>query len=572
MQTRAIKHTIFSSAILNLLGMFFCVCPNYCLQAHAASTSTNKEQNIVYACKVWGFLKYYHPNMCCNTQWDERLVEVLQRLDTAQASTTLNTEIEYLLRAAADTTAKPHPLYNPFNREASVGTQATIALDFDWIEHSFVRPDVQQRLRALLHPTHTVENFYLHLETDLLSHIPFFANESAKPDAGLPDKYRRVVGLARLWNFVYYFYPYKNLLDKPWDDVLAEFLPQFLSGTTEKEYTAAILHLRTRLYDTHTIVNSRGALSFFGTYYLPVSLAFVEEKVIVKASYPQFGIQRGDILVSVDGERVDSLMQRRSYYLGAANESVKNQILANHLLRYTESSSATLELLNQEGKKYSTLVPCSNRNVYTPSVVPPKPMIQVADSAEKLLYIDFTQITQQQIFPTIDTMINYRGVVFDLRGYPEWVLYGMMSQLADPTPFVFVRSPNYRLPGYVSEYLLSCGSKRKYMGKVVVLVNEQTQSRAEFTVMALQTIPGMKTVGSQTAGTDGNVHTISLPGGVTMMITCKGIYYPNKENTQRVGVRIDVVAKPTIAGIRAGRDEVLEKGVEVLREMITTKK
>ncbi len=570
MPTSITNRNIFSSALLCLLWLFLCTSSSYNLQAQASVT--NNEQNIVYACKVWGFLKYYHPNMCCNTQWDERLVEVLQRLDTAQANTNLNAEIEFLLRAAADTTAKPHPLYNPFQQQVSGGTQATIALDFGWIEHSFVRPDVQQRLRSFLHPAQTVENYYLHLESDVRSRIPFFANESAKPDTGLPDKYRRVVALARLWNFVHYFYPYKNLLDTPWDDVLAEFLPQFLSARTEKEYTAAILHLRTRLHDTHTIVNSRGALSFFGTYYLPVSLAFVEDKVIAKESYPQFGIHRGDILVSVDGERVDSIMQRRSYYLGSANESIKNQILAGYLLRYTDSSSVTLELLNQEGKRYRSFVPCSNRNVYTPSVVPPKPMIQVVDSPEKLLYIDFTRITQQQIFPTIDTMMNYRGVVFDMRGYPEWVLYGMMSRLADPTPFVFIRSPNYHLPGYASEYILSCGLQRKYMGKVVVLVNEQTISRAEFTVMALQTIPGMKTVGSQTAGTDGDVRKMGLPGGITIMLTCKGVYYPDKTPTQRKGVRIDVEAHPTIAGIRAGRDEVLEKGVEVLRAMINKEK
>ncbi len=558
---------IFLSVIMYWIWFFLCSYASYCFQ-----TQTDKAQNIIYACKAWGFLKYYHPNMCCNIQWDERLVEVLQRLDTAQANTNLNTEIEYLLHAAADTTAKPHPLYNPFDREASGGTQATIALDFGWIENSFVSPDVRQRLRAFMHPTQAVENYYLHLETNARSPIPFFANESAKPDTGVPDKYRRVLGLARLWNFIHYFYPYKNLLDKPWDDVLAEFLPQFANATTEKEYTAAIFRLRTRLHDTHTVVNSRGATTFFGTYYLPLSLAFIEEKVVVKESYPQFGIQRGDILIAIDGERVDSIMQRRSEYLGVANESGKNQILANYLLRYTESSSVTLELLNQEGKKYHPFVPCVNRNVYTPSVVPSKPMIQVADSVEKLLYIDFTQITQQRIFPTIDTMMNYRGVVFDVRGYPEFVLYGMMSQLAEATPFVFVRSPNYRLPGRAAEYVLSCGLKRRYMGNVVILVNEQTQSRAEFTAMALQTIPGMKTVGSQTAGTDGDVRKMSLPGGVTIMITCKGIYYPDKTPTQRKGVRIDVEAHPTIAGIRAGRDEVLEKGIEVLRELLKKEK
>jgi carboxyl-terminal processing protease len=198
--------------------------------------------------------------------------------------------------------------------------------------------------------------------------------------------------------------------------------------------------------------------------------------------------------------------------------------------------------------------------------------MKVIDTKRKLLYIDFAQILPQQTYSTIDTMMSYQGVVFDLRGYPHWVLYSIMNQLTDPTPFAFVRNYDYRAPGYVVESFMTCGLKRKYTGKLVVLVNEQTQSLAEFTVMALQTIPELKVVGSQTAGTDGDVRSITLPGGISMFITSIGIYYPDKTQTQRKGVRIDVIAKPTIAGIRAGRDEVLEKGVEVLREMIKAKK
>jgi hypothetical protein len=44
-----------------------------------------------------------------------------------------------------------------------------------------------------------------------------------------------------------------------------------------------------------------------------------------------------------------------------------------------------------------------------------------------------------------------------------------------------------------------------------------------------------------------------------------GIYYPDNTNTQRVGVKIDIQVKPTIKGIKEGRDEVMEKALQSLR-------
>jgi hypothetical protein len=45
------------------------------------------------------------------------------------------------------------------------------------------------------------------------------------------------------------------------------------------------------------------------------------------------------------------------------------------------------------------------------------------------------------------------------------------------------------------------------------------------------------------------------------MFTGIGVFYPDKRPTQRIGIVPDVTVSPTIAGIRAGRDEVLEAAV-----------
>ncbi|MCI6248693.1 hypothetical protein MR730_07335 [bacterium] len=39
---------------------------------------------------------------------------------------------------------------------------------------------------------------------------------------------------------------------------------------------------------------------------------------------------------------------------------------------------------------------------------------------------------------------------------------------------------------------------------------------------------------------------------------------PEGEETQRVGLQPDVLCTPTVAGIAAGRDELLEKAVELI--------
>ena len=104
-----------------------------------------------------------------------------------------------------------------------------------------------------------------------------------------------------------------------------------------------------------------------------------------------------------------------------------------------------------------------------------------------------------------------------------------------------------------------------YQGKVVILVDEVSQSQAEYTAMAFRSSPQATVIGSTTAGADGNVSEIPIPGGHRTMISGIGVFYPDKKPTQRVGIIPDIEVKPTLAGIRAGRDEVLE---EALRRIL----
>lgn len=83
--------------------------------------------------------------------------------------------------------------------------------------------------------------------------------------------------------------------------------------------------------------------------------------------------------------------------------------------------------------------------------------------------------------------------------------------------------------------------------------------------MALRTVPGALVVGSTTAGADGNVSEFTLPGGLRSMISGIGVFYPDGKPTQRVGIVPDHTVLPTIAGVKSGKDEVLEYAMKLIK-------
>jgi len=116
-----------------------------------------------------------------------------------------------------------------------------------------------------------------------------------------------------------------------------------------------------------------------------------------------------------------------------------------------------------------------------------------------------------------------------------------------------------------NSYKVGKENKAYYRGKIVVLVNELTQSQAEFTAMAFQVAPDVKVVGSTTAGADGDVTRFYLPGGIKVKFSGIGIYYPDGKETQRAGIIPDIETKQTIGGIINGKDEQLEKAIQIIK-------
>jgi hypothetical protein len=186
----------------------------------------------------------------------------------------------------------------------------------------------------------------------------------------------------------------------------------------------------------------------------------------------------------------------------------------------------------------------------------------------QVAYLKLRGIRARDIVDYIERASGTRGLVIDIRNYPsEFVVFDLGSRLVqEPTPFARFTVGDLDNPGAFTwtEPLTLEPAEPAYQGKVAVLVDEMSISQAEYTAMALRAGPRAVVVGSTTAGADGNVSNIPLPGGLRTMISGIGVFYPDKTPTQRVGIVPDIRVTPTLEGIRAGRDEVLEEALRYI--------
>jgi len=171
----------------------------------------------------------------------------------------------------------------------------------------------------------------------------------------------------------------------------------------------------------------------------------------------------------------------------------------------------------------------------------------------------------------MEAVKNTKGLIIDFRCYPsEFIVFTLANYLLPkPTEFVKFTNTSVQYPGlfkFTSPLMNGTDNSEYYKGKVVILINETTISSAEYTTMALRNAPNAVVIGSTTAGADGNVSSIYLPGNIYTMISGIGVYYPDGRETQRIGIVPDIEVHPTIKGIQEGRDEVLEKALEIINK------
>lgn len=523
-------------------------------------------ENLVTLAKVWGFLKYHHPLVTSGQrEWDAELFRVLPAVldasDRAECAAALLAWIQGLGEPAPCTSC------------AQPVTDAHLQPELAWLaDEARLGPALAATL-ARVHANRSAAAEQHHVAFVPGVGNPIFAHERAYEHLPSPDTGYRLLALFRFWNAIAYWFPYRDVIGADWDGVLAEFVPRFVAAGERDAYRLELVALIARANDSHA--NLWGSLDVRpprGTALLPVIVRFVEGRALVcgttDPARPPAELRVGDVLLALDGRTVADCLAEWSPYYAASNEAARQRDLARELTR--GAPGAVRVRVEREGRELElaeTRIPEERLGPERGNTHDlPGPTFRLL--SPEVAYLKLSSVKTDEVAGHVRAAAGTRGLVVDIRNYPsEFVVFALGQLLVrEPTPFACFTAGSAANPGafQFGPALTMTPSEPHYAGRVVILVDEVSQSQAEYTAMALRVAPDALVVGSTTAGADGNVSPLALPGGLHTMISGIGVFTPDRTPTQRVGIRPDLEVRPTIAGLRAGRDEVLEAGLRAI--------
>lgn len=564
-------------------------------------------------CRIYGLVKYYHiPAATGQTDWDSLSLKAIPELIQARDNTVYNQKIGQWLQSAGIAAGTDDPLWErrwntyPVFKNLLADTAVTLRISFDWIDNNDVLSVTNKHLlKDLLLHYQPVAHKNITLSQGVL---PEHKEAGNIPRASMKEEHY-LLGIFKFWNVIYYFFPYKNIADHSWDDVLEQEAATIESVRSFQQYNNELQHLSSFMNDAHVGIRDMEKKE-------PTNLGFplmygpevIDGKVYVGRVFKDtadkaiYRIKEGDEIVAIKGQPVDSLWQAFDYYNAISNKYGKAKDFRQALWELMMDSIATDFKIRSGDSMSEVRMPAYTWERYSP-VVRATTGKQDYSKAYKIINdsIGYLNVPWLQYFKfgrNWNKVKNKPYLILDCRGYGSVALFKLILRLNNtPHPVAKFDYPLTGYPGWyrtseAEDYYAGIGpdllqkllltrnpSVRKslylanakvYKGKVVVLIDASALSFGETQIMAIRAYrPDATFIGSPTMGANGNVTFLYLPGNIQARYSGIDFRYADGTAIQRTGIQPDIFYEPSAAerrdNTRRNKDLLLEKALEYLR-------
>ncbi len=547
-----------------------------CIWSNATYAQTpTMQEKLYYTCKVWGFVKYYHSEVSvCNVNWDSVLIDVLPDVRAASTNNEFNDALMHMLDAAGPMALATTPYSDTFTIAKLKQNR-----DWSWISSPILRIDVQILLDTIKNNFRRHPVCWVEINHTIGSNAGFlrFPYDSlclnVNTAVTFPNIDNRLLMFFKYWNIIRYFNPYNYVSDTSWDTTLYNNVDRIAYATNAKELYLHLLKVTKYIDDAHVsgLTYSTTNSSPPGYYTPTILLRYVQgEYVIVRTL--ESGVQVGDAVISVDGLSMGQWEDSLKSYYSVGSLPVFRRYVCEHVLRRAvHRQSENLTLKDQEGSLYTLTVTCLDpliENVgFFQNYIFRYPVDSLFNISWTTMpcdvgYMNLGNIESHEVDMAYNNLKNKDAVIIDFRGYPRFNLTPLYEKFL-PNRIVSqkVLTPDIFYPGTFFEHYQSIGvnsNPTAYTGKIILLFDEYTQSAAEYGCMNFELMSDVIKVGSHTAGADGTVCRWQLTQDIYTGYTGVGMFYPNGDSTQRVGIVPDTIVTHTRSAIYNNRDNVLE--------------
>jgi C-terminal processing protease CtpA/Prc len=381
------------------------------------------------------------------------------------------------------------------------------------------------------------------------------------------DRATRLADVALAWNVFQHFYPYFDVVQTDWPAALREALTSAAADRDELAFLDSLRLLVAQLHDGHGNVGLQ-TQSWDKFASVPLALSWIENSLTVVAVVPGKAerIRPGDVILSLDGVPAAEAVAKRERLTSGATPQWRRWSAVNRLGRGLIGKTVKLRIQPATGEPYEVSLAY---DVKFPFPAEPRPE-KISEIRPGIWYVDIGRIDDGDFNAAVAKLATAKGVIFDLRGYPGKLSPVVLQHLTD-TPITsaqwnvpIVRRPDRQgMEFQFSNWSLEPREPR-IRGKVAFLTDGRAISYAETYMGMVEHYKLAEIVGGPTAGTNGNINPFDLPGGYSFFWTGMKVLKHDGSQHHGIGILPTVPVAPTLEGVRKRKDEVLEKGIEIV--------
>ena len=525
--------------------------------------TNNKKHYLVQYGQVWGVLKYFHPKPS-SMNWDEVLLKDFDKVQKCQSKDTFNILISSLINRCGDYTLK----------HRKVDSSSFFFQSFEFLDKNDFSIENLNYLKKLVQNKPKFKNKFI-LESIGVGNPEVVHEEDYGAYQFNPAI--QYLALTRYWNVINYYYPNRDLLSKNWINVYENYLPIFLQANDFTSYFIAIRSITCELKDGHGFVVTKN-IPIKEKKYFPFFTTYLKEGFFVTGiwqdSLNPFNLKINDRLVAISGVSIEEKANQLNVVIPASNEYYLFKKAPMYFLEAEDSLLITIErdqktfdlklgsIDNASVKKRSKPMPVLEEK-------PPYCFRKDSISGVNYCYINMGKLERKDLTDDFKKQLyDTKYVIIDSRNYPNWTVIALSKILIrERHKFARFKKINFDYPGsFEWDNSQTIGGRSKgYDGKIIVLVDYNTMSQAEYTVMALQQHPSTYVIGGQTAGADGNISFVPFPFDVKSYFSGLSVFYPDGTATQQIGIKRDLMVEQDFKSLLENKDLIFEKALEIMR-------
>ena len=380
------------------------------------------------------------------------------------------------------------------------------------------------------------------------------------------DQDLQLANIIAAWNVFQHFYPYFDVVDVNWDDILTESFRRLIRDHSVDNFKNTLDWMVAQLQDGHGAVTCQNT----STLYRPaIRFAEIEGAIVVTASLID-EISVGDIILSVDGISALEELENRMELVSGSPQLRKYRAL-NMFAAGSGENQAIFEVEKLSGETDTVEISReSSANLFTSIREFDYPAIEMIE--DDIYLINLRKITQRAFEENLESLSSAKGIIFDYRNgsNSSFSMFNVVPYLTEKE----VQSPHWYIPEFIYpdrkniqfDYSTwSIAPKEPFIrAKNVILNAPGIVSSGETTMGIIDHYNLATLVGHSTAGTNGNTNYINLPGSCRIMWTGMKVLKHDNSQLHLTGYEPDFFIDRTIKAVRSNRDEFLEKAVEVI--------